>query len=143
MPMNPANYPPNWKAFSLEIRIKRAGGRCECTGECGADHAHTNDVYAPGQPAAARVSTRCEALNGQLGFCFRHNGECGHSRVVVLTVAHLWQHGCTCQPVKCDNPSHVKAMCQACHLRYDRAEHVRNAAKTRRGKKKNLELFEI
>jgi hypothetical protein len=118
MPIKKENYPPNWKEFSLEIRVNRAGGRCECRGECGADHTHPNDTYAPGRNPGV-ISSRCTALNGQLGFCFRHNsGECGHLRVVVLTVAHLWQHGCTCEPVRCANPGHVKAMCQRCHLRY-------------------------
>jgi len=130
MPIVRENYPENWPEFSKFIRFERAGGRCECAGECGADH-----TTASGDP-------RCSALNGQLGFCFRHNGECGHVRIVVLTTAHLWQHGCTCEPVKCANPKHVKAMCQACHLRYDLKHHVRNAARTRRRKKQNLELFE-
>jgi hypothetical protein len=35
----------------------------------------------------------------------------------------------------------LKAMCNRCHLRYDHAKHMKNAAKTRRAKKNNLELF--
>jgi hypothetical protein len=138
MPIDPANYPPNWKEFSHFIRFDRAGGRCECRGKCGADHSSQKS-----EVRGQKSDDRCQALNGQLGFCFRHDGECGHKRIVVLTVAHLWQHGCTCAPIKCDNPEHVEAMCQACHLRYDRLEHTRNAAKTRRKKKRNLELFDL
>lgn len=37
-PENRARYPANWKAISLRIRFERAGGRCECTGQCGVDH---------------------------------------------------------------------------------------------------------
>jgi len=38
-PENRARYPRNWKEISLRIRFERAGGRCECAGECGHDHA--------------------------------------------------------------------------------------------------------
>jgi hypothetical protein len=41
-------YPRNWPEISRAIRFGRAGGRCECTGECGAGHAG-----------------RCEARHGQ------------------------------------------------------------------------------
>lgn len=34
MPVNWKRYPPDWKMISMSI-IKRSGGRCECTGECG------------------------------------------------------------------------------------------------------------
>lgn len=41
MPVRPENrgrYPPNWKEISARIRFVRAGGQCECTGECGLSH---------------------------------------------------------------------------------------------------------
>ena len=47
--------------------------------------------------------------------------------LVVLTVAHL----CTCDPL-CAEPSHLKAMCNRCHLRVDMPLHQRHAAETRR-----------
>ena len=52
---------------------------------------------------------------------------------MVLTVAHLNADGgpCQCEP-HCGEPSHLKAMCQRCHLRYDHVRHVRNARNTRR-----------
>ncbi|MAC12957.1 MAG: hypothetical protein CMN74_12235 [Sphingorhabdus sp.] len=37
-PENRARYPKDWKAISERIRFDRAGGRCECEGECGLDH---------------------------------------------------------------------------------------------------------
>jgi hypothetical protein len=55
--------------------------------------------------------------------------------VVMLTVAHL-NH----QPEDCRDEN-LKAMCQRCHLRYDTDHHQRNAAATRRAKKRNGELF--
>ncbi|WP_433364209.1 hypothetical protein [Streptosporangium sp. CA-115845] len=41
MPVRPENkirYPADWRAISDRIRFDRAGGRCECVGECGEDH---------------------------------------------------------------------------------------------------------
>lgn len=55
----------------------------------------------------------------------------------MLTVAHL-NH----QPADCRDEN-LKAMCQRCHLRYDRDLHVMNSARTRRSKKNNGELFSL
>lgn len=95
---NRRRYPPNWKAVSLYIRNERAGGRCECMSECGL---HT-------------TTGRCTERNGQPAAWA--NGK------VVLTVAHL-DH--TPENVDHDN---LKAMCQRCHLRYDRDHHAETRA---------------
>ena len=57
-------YPRNWRQISDDIRFGRAGGRCECAGECGAGH-----------------EGRCEARHGQ------PHPVTGSK--VVLTVGHL------------------------------------------------------
>jgi hypothetical protein len=67
MPIRPENkprYPADWKAISARIRFTRAGGRCECLGECGKDHAG-----------------RCAAVHGQPNPCT--------GATVYLTTAHL------------------------------------------------------
>lgn len=63
-PDNKARYPKDWPAISLRIRFVRAGGRCECEGECGHDH-----------------GGRCEAIHGE-----PHPVTASK---VVLTTAHL------------------------------------------------------
>jgi len=63
-PENRARYPKDWKAISARIRFDRAGGRCECAGECGIDH-----------------GDRCSAEHGKA------NPMTGST--VVLTTAHL------------------------------------------------------
>jgi hypothetical protein len=63
-PENRARYPAAWPAISARIRHERAGGQCECGGECGKPHA-----------------ARCEARNGQRS---PYTGS-----LVILTVAHL------------------------------------------------------
>lgn len=67
MPIRPENrtrYPKNWRDISQRIRFDRAGGRCECEGECRLDHAG-----------------RCGARHGE------PNPRTG--ALVVLTTAHL------------------------------------------------------
>ena len=56
--------------------------------------------------------------------------------LVILTVAHL-NHDRT------NNwPGNLRLLCQRCHLAWDHKHHMKNAALTRRRKKRNLELFE-
>jgi len=57
--------------------------------------------------------------------------------VVVLTVAHLDD----ANPANCADDN-LAALCQRCHLAFDRAQHLRNAARTRRAKKAIGDLFE-
>jgi hypothetical protein len=120
-----AKYPDNWKEISYRIRYERAKSQCECEGECGLHR--TN----PG-PRRCVERDREDAIWA--------DGK------VILTVAHLDAEGdvCRCEEetgALCGNPEHLKAMCNRCHLRYDHPKHMKNAAKTRRAKKNNLELF--
>lgn len=105
MPIRPENkkrYPANWVTISRTIRFVRAQGRCECHGECGRG---THEGRCPN----------------------RHGGEAySTGSLVVLTTAHL-DH----TPENCD-PSNLRAMCQGCHLHYDRDHHRETAAATRR-----------
>ncbi|MFE6080014.1 hypothetical protein [Streptomyces virginiae] len=101
-PENRARYPQDWPEISASIRFGRAGSRCECTGECGRG---THDGRCPNEhdlPAYGTGST------------------------VVLTTAHL-DH----TPENCD-PANLRAMCQGCHLHYDRQHHAQTRAQTRR-----------
>jgi hypothetical protein len=104
MPIRPENrdrYPPDWVAISAWVRFSRALGRCECTGECGRG---THEGRCPNQHGKAAYGT-------------------GSS--VVLTTAHL-DH----TPENCD-PANLKAMCQGCHLHYDRDHHAQTRKATR------------
>lgn len=103
---NAALYPPDWPEISHRIR-KRSGGNCECEGECGTRH-----------PAK-----RCLAHNGR-----PIDPTAEPVRLVVLTTAHL-NH----DPGDCRDEN-LKAMCQRCHLAYDRELHTKNSTITRRRK---------
>lgn len=109
MPIRPEQrdrYPDDWRTISDRIRFDRAGSRCECIGECGTSHIETGG------------DGRCKRLHGQ-----QIPGTAG--QCTVLTVAHL-NH----RPEDCHDEN-LRAMCQACHLRYDADEHARNAKRTR------------
>lgn len=124
-PENRARYPKDWKQISLAIR-DRAQQRCECTGECGVQH-FTDGALANMARDGIDHSERCYARNKE------PHPVTGST--VVLTVAHL-DH----QPEHCD-PSNLKAMCQRCHLAYDREHHSRTAAATRKAGKAADDLF--
>lgn len=100
-PENRARYPADWDAISARIRWERAGGRCECEGECGTGH---------------------------VGRCTRRANDPLSAEIdgprVILTTAHR-DH----TPEHCDD-ANLFAACQRCHLGYDRAHHARTRAAT-------------
>lgn len=90
---NRSRYPDDWRAIAASVKDDRARGRCECEGECG----------------RGTHEGRCPNLHGGPAY--------GTGSTVVLTVAHL-DH----TPENCA-PENLRAMCQGCHLHYDREHH--------------------
>jgi hypothetical protein len=110
MPMRRKNYPVNWDAISHRIRFERARGRCECEGECGEDHHHTT-YRSHGHEEPREVDEkRCLATHGK-----RHPVTLS---IVVLTVAHRDHDAASGD----HSDRNLVAMCQRCHLAYDRTE---------------------
>ena len=120
MPLRPENrgrYPADWPEISRAIK-ERAGWRCECAGECGRPYLHLD------------VDDRCRNRHGEPAY--------GTGSRVVLTTAHL-DH----TPENCD-PANLRAMCQGCHLHYDREHHAATRAETRRAETAGLAgLFDL
>jgi hypothetical protein len=112
-PENQARYPADWAAISKRIRFDRANGRCECDGRCARPLYH---LAGDG---------RCVNVNGAPAV--------GTGSRVVLTVAHL-DH----TPENCADDN-LKAMCQGCHLHYDREHHAETRARTRASTKQKHE----
>ncbi len=112
-----------WLAIRAAI-LGRAGGRCECRGECG-EAGHATDVAL--SPLASSAD-RCDARQ------YEPHPITG-SRVV-LTVAHL-DH----DPGH-NAPSNLRAMCQRCHNRYDMPHRRANARLTRRARYATGDLFD-
>lgn len=122
MPIKPENralYPKNWKAIRDEILV-RADFVCECLGECGGKHA----------PPALQ-----EELYRGSGYyrCQRHHMRAYNDVVCILTIAHLNHNP------KDSRRRNLKAMCQGCHLRYDKDHHQKNAAATRERRRQEAE----
>ena len=103
-PENRHRYGDDWPEFSRGIRFDRAEGRCECEGECGRPADHLDG------------SGRCVNRHGEPAY--------GTGSKVVLTVAHL------CHTPECRE--HCLAMCNGCHLHYDKEHHAHTRAETRR-----------
>lgn len=125
-PENRGRYPADWPEISRRIREDRAQNMCECRGECG--HDHTGDSWDDAWdewlmspegavPEQRDNPGRCPAMNRQ------PHPVTGSK--VVLTVAHL-DH----QPEHCADDN-LRAMCQRCHLAYDRDHHAATRAATR------------
>jgi hypothetical protein len=107
MPIRPENqhrYPDDWKQISDRIRFDRAGGRCECLGECGRHITHLG------------TDGRCISIHGQPAPVTGVK--------VILTTAHL-DH----IPEHVDDEN-LRAFCQGCHLHYDRDHHAQTRRET-------------
>lgn len=130
-----SRYPANWADISKRIR-ERAGGACECRGECGAEHAggrcavsnHAHVARRKDNPAAWKL---CRDF-------WRDGDDMDDYRdpiIVVLTVGHR-NH----QPE--DNAdANLAAWCQYCHNAHDRAHRVANIRATARARRAIGELF--
>lgn len=96
----------------ISLAIKgRAGWRCECEGECG----------------RGTHEGRCTNEHGGAAY--------GTGSKVVLTTAHL-DH--TPENCKAEN---LKAMCQGCHLHYDKDHHAQTRSETRRKAANTPDMF--
>lgn len=126
-PLYPA--PKEWKAIRERI-LERAGHACECVGECGVEHSGGR-CGAPNRTTIVRskvATTFFWRCHDGCSLCLGGDPEC-RSVHVVLTTAHL-DH----DPSNNDE-ANLRAICQFCHLRYDRHEHAKNAADTRARKR--------
>ncbi len=145
-PMNPKDYPPDWSRISLEVRA-RAGGQCECTGECGRKHVGRCEAQQHTHGARHRETDRwrstAELVDGVERYGESDSDYPGGARVV-LTVAHLWRGPCAehhAAEHKCGDPAHLGAFCQACHLSYDLPHHITRRKQNRFAKKATGDLF--
>lgn len=124
MPIDYSEYPPNWKTEIRPAVLKRAKNCCE---NCGVPNYAL--IYRPnkGKPdwelAPEGHQADAMALDG-VKFV-----------KIVLTIAHL-NHD-----IKQNNLVNLKALCQRCHLNYDKVFHKSNRIKNRATKQKQTNLF--
>jgi hypothetical protein len=128
-------YPKDWKEISRAIRVDRAGDRCEW----------------------CRVANRAEGARDLTG-AFHMKEAIGHMLpddwdrlfgkveqptfiTIVLTVAHLGTPHTDGRPGNKHDKAdcrieNLAALCQRCHLNFDRADHLARAATTRENKRR-------
>lgn len=139
-PENKARYPHNWKEIRAAI-LHRAGHKCEFCGVQNhekvirglADGDIPAFIYAD-TPDFTIFNAETGKEIGETGF-FWNNGE----TKIVLTIAHL-DH-----TPENNDPENLRALCQRCHILYDRDHHAANAKATLKAKKANagqMGLFE-
>lgn len=128
MPMDRSKYPDDWEAISARIR-EREGNRCKwcCVANGAIGYRLLNGEFVKIANSADEVGLEADALALD-----------GYNVIrIVLTVAHLG----AAKPDGTPGDKHDKmdvrdenlaALCQKCHLNYDRDDHIRNAAETRR-----------
>jgi hypothetical protein len=90
-----SRYPATWRDIGIEIRSRSRNSdgeeQCECRGEC------------------LKHDGRCEEINRTWAKHRRRRGKVK----IRLTIAHL------CHTTNCDDRSHLRAMCEPCHLIFD------------------------
>jgi len=135
-PENRARYPKDWKEISASIRA-RAGNRCEGSPNfpsCRAPNRTLgywrNSEFVP-MPLALREAG---ATKGSSVAC--SDGTTIKIIEIVLTVAHL-DH----MPENCE-PENLRAMCQRCHLNYDKDHHAETRRRVRMEAKRTADIFE-
>jgi len=90
---------PAWRELQAQLRDERAGGQCECKGQCGRNHL--------GKPGS-----RCPEFHGTVA---------QESRGTVrLALAHWYQS----ETGRMVDASRLIVFCQACHLRWDMESHL-------------------
>lgn len=131
MPIDYSKYPKNWKSEIRPAILQRANNKCEV---CGVEN---NMIILRGIWNGVECYQDCDGLIYDAA-----NGECIDSTYlgevhptnklirIVLTIAHL-DHD-----VANNSYDNLKAMCQKCHLNYDKEHH----ANTRRRNRKQLQL---
>lgn len=148
MPIDYKKYPPNWKQTRQRI-LKRADYKCEvCEVPAYAVGFRRNGLFIPshgsifydmaGQglsyPSLNKLSYQeARDIADGLNEVEAMNGSATKYIVVVLTIAHL-DHDADNWSVK---DSRLKAMCQKCHLDYDR----KMKAEKRKAKRYRNSLF--
>lgn len=117
--MNVADYHPDWRSISRQIR-DQADNRCEF---CDAPNGVVIQRDIDGDWV---LDDELQQMNSTEAWLWLGTWNPPPPVRIVLTVAHL------CHDKTCIDPTHLRSLCQRCHLNWDRARHVAKAAATRR-----------
>ena len=123
MPMNRSKYPKDWEQISARIRFERAQNKCEW---CGVPNYSFRDSASGQWVTAEDAQTKDD-------FPF----DLKTATLIILTTAHLGTPLADGTPVsKSDTmdcrDENLAALCQRCHLNFDRDDHIRSRVINRR-----------
>ena len=130
MPIDYKNYPSNWKSEIRPAVMKRAKYHCEF---CGVKN-YTVGYYDKDKVFIRAGGNQYQDAAGNGEFNYRDakeladfNNELDLDKyiVIVLTIAHL-DHN-----IENNDLNNLKALCQKCHLNYDKKHHMKNSRETR------------
>jgi 5-methylcytosine-specific restriction endonuclease McrA len=121
--MDKKKYPKDWPQISRRIRFERAEGKCEW---CGIPNYALRD-----KDSSMYVTSADLELLDDVPF------DLAKATMIILTVAHLGTPLPDGTPVSKQDTMDVRdenlaALCQKCHLDFDRADHLRNRIINRR-----------
>jgi hypothetical protein len=134
-PENKARYPKDWKSISKRIR-ERAGDRCEGSPAFPDCRVPNHEIgYRDERGEWQWVADGREFTVTEMREILAGEWEGKRLTRIVLTVAHL-DH----TPENCADDN-LKAMCQRCHLNYDKHHHAQTAYATRKARAQTKELF--
>lgn len=133
MAFNPADYHPDWKNIARQIR-EQAGNKCEFCGVPNGAHG------ARDRHGKWHDWPDYELYNSDVGWSLWPDGPPDPVRIV-LTTAHLcWK---TCADKKCIDPTHLRSLCQRCHLNWDREHHIEVQRRNREEKRGQLRITDL
>ena len=138
MPCNYKLYPSNWKT---EIVPQVKARDKNCCAFCGVKNYSVGYRQNSKFISTAGNEWHDKAGNGELSYkeareLVKHCNEFADDNliVIVLTVAHL-NHD-----INDNDLSNLKALCQKCHLDYDKEHHKKNSRQTLKNKKGIVEF---
>lgn len=124
MPMNRKAYPKDWEEISRYIRFERAKGKCEW---CGIPNYALRDRTSSMYVTSSEMQ---EVDYKNIPF------DLDDAVMIVLTVAHLGiakpdgSPGSKEDRMDC-RPENLAALCQRCHLNFDRPENLKTQLRKR------------
>lgn len=133
MPMDRSKYPANWKEISREIRFVRAKGLCEW---CGVKH---GAVGARDKSGKWWDENDIDNLQSDMGY-FYFGSDYPKLIRIIITTAHLgtpYSDGSPCPKTNTMDirPENLAALCQRCHLKFDKDQRIESAYVTRMKKR--------
>lgn len=132
MPIDYKKYPSNWKIEIVPQVKERDNNRCAF---CGISNYTVFRYGSLGCKMQYNPYDKCNTYQEALSLKENAEKESGLDwKIIVLTVAHL-NHD-----INDNDLSNLKALCQKCHLNYDKEHHKKNSRETLKKKKGIVEL---